>query len=370
MRHSRSRRAMPRKRLGDLAIVIVALALVIVLAALRESRQTAQQSEPSTYDTGANGYAALYDLLSREGGRVARFELPIGEISNAHATLVLAGERALAAVAPSASTLAFLDRWIRGGGKLVILDGAPSRAAAHALRLPEVRRFGVQTRAAAGCAFSRALRGAAVAGKFTAGYAPACRSNRATVFAVKSLAAGIAYSRGRGSIVLVSTPSVFDNLHLAQHQNARVAYALLGGAGTVLFDERVHGYAAGRTFWEVLPQPMRVAMLLALAAALLAIIGANLPFAPPYEAQAPEERDSAAYIASVARMLQRGGAAREAIARIGERCAQVLSAWPGDERARMLLRELHALESTPRPGAQDVLHAGRIFARVRKEYGC
>jgi len=369
MRRSRSRRAMPRKRVADLAIVIAALALVVVLAALRESRQAAQQSEPSTYDTGANGYAALYDVLSREGVRVVRFESPIGELSNGPATLVVAGDRTLGAAAPSASALAFLDRWVRHGGKLVILDGAPSRAAADALGLPHTTRHPVQTRAAAGCAFARPLRGAAIAGQFTAGYAGACRANRATVFAAGSRAAGLAYSRGRGSIVLISTPSVFDNLHLGQRGNARAAYALLS-RGTVIFDERVHGYAAGRSFWDVLPQPMRIAIVVALAAVLVAVIGANLPFAPPYEAQPPEERDSAAYIASVARMLERGGAAREAIARITERCAQILSVRPGDERARMLLRELRTLESTPHPGAQDLLHAGRIFARVRKEYGC
>ena len=369
MRRWRSRRAMPRKRVADLAIVIAALALVVVLAALRESRQTAQQSEPSTYDTGANGYAALYDVLSREGVRTVRFESPIGELSNARATLVVAGDRALAAAAPSKSALAYLDRWVRRGGTLVILDGAPNRAAADALGLPRASRYAATARASAGCAFAHPLRGAAVAGTFSAGYAAACGANRATVFAAGSHAAGLAYSRGRGSIVLISTPSVFDNLHLAQRANAAAAYALLGGR-TVIFEERVHGYAAGRSFWDVLPQPMRIAIVVALAAALVAIIGANLPFAPPYEAQPPEERDSAAYIASVARMLERGGAAREAIARITERGAQILSARPGDERARMLLRELRTLESTPRPGAQEVLQAGRIFARVRKEYGC
>jgi hypothetical protein len=361
---------MPRKRVVDLSVLVVALALVAVLGALRSSQDAAQRSDPSTYDTGVNGYAALYDLLAREGTRVERFELPIAQLSHADGTLVIAGRGAFLAAAASPGAPALLDRWVRAGGKLVILDGfAVDGAVRRTLGLPQIHRFTSTDRAAAGCAFAAPLRGTPIAGAFDAGYARACTAKRATVFESGAYAAGIAYTRGRGTIVLVATPTVFDNLRISQKANARAAYALLGDR-SVAFDERVHGYAAGRTFWEVLPQPMRVAIGIAIGAVLLAILGANLPFAPPYGANAPEERDSGAYIGALARMLARGGAAHEAIRRIAERCERALSGRTNDERARMLLRELRTLEATPRPGAQDVLHAGRIFARVRKDYGC
>lgn len=363
-------RAMLRKRLTDLSIVVIALLLLAALGALRASQRAEQVSTPSTYDTGASGYAALYEVLSREGARVARFELPVGELSSAANTLVVAGDGALDNAAPSASARTALAQWVRRGGKLVVLDGSVSRAARRAFGLPPAHGLKQRQLAHAGCAFVSGLRGAAVAGAFTAAYAPVCTTLRATVLSVNASAAGIAYRLGRGSITLIGTPSVFDNLHLSQRANARIAYALLG-SGAIAFDERVHGYAAGRSFWDVLPLPMRIAIGLALLAGVLAIVGANLPFAPPYEVQAPEERDSSAYIASVARMLERGGASHEAIARIAARCEHALGRRAaGDERARMLLRELRTLGASPRPGAQDVLHAGRIFARVRKEYGC
>jgi hypothetical protein len=238
------------------------------------------------------------------------------------------------------------------------------------LAVPGARAFASQNRAVAGCGFAPGARGAQVSGAFAAGYARSCSADRATLLAAGSRAAGVLYRRGRGLIALFSTASPFDNLHLAQRANARVAYALFAGA-PVLFDERVHGYAAGRSFWDVLPQPMRLAIALAIVAVLLAIAGANLPFAPPMEASAPDERDSSAYIASIARMLERGGASREAIGRIAARCELVLGTRAaGDERARMLLRELRTLDATPRPGPHEVLQAGRIFARVRKDYGC
>lgn len=360
---------MPHKRVVDLVVLVAALALVSALAALRSSQNAVQHSEPSTYDTGVNGYAALYDLLEREGTRVDRFERPIAELGHGDGALVIAGKGALTAAAGSPGAPALLDRWVRGGGKLVVLDDSADESVRRALGMPEIHRFKAVQGATAACAFVPPLRGARIAATFDAGYARTCTAKRAAVFAAAAFAPGIAYTRGRGSIVLVATPAVFDNLHISQSGNARAAYALLGTT-PVAFDERVHGYAAGRTFWEVLPQPMRVAICIALGAVLLAILGANLPFAPPYVESAPAERDSGAYIASLARMLERGGAAHEAIRRIAERCDRALSGRTNDERARMLLRELRTLEATPRPGTQDVLHAGRIFARVRKDYGC
>ena len=361
---------MPRKRTLDLAIVVAALALLVALAGLRASQKAAQLSVPSTYDTGANGYAALYEMLAREDTRVDRFELPLAQLPRDATTLVLAGDGSLDGAAPSASIARSLDRWVRQGGKLFVLDSEISRAARRALGLPDAHSSKRRTSAAAGCAFLHALRSAVIAGVFESSYPAACTAQRATLFRVDGGAAGIAYLRGRGTIVAIATPTVFDNLHLSQPGNASAAYALLGG-GTVLFDEHIYGHDAGASFWDVMPQPVRIAILLALFTTALAIAGANLPFAPPYAAQPPDERDSGAYIASVARMLERGGAAHEAVARIAARCESILAPRAaGDERARMLLRELRTLESTPRPGPHDVLAAGRIFARVRKDYGC
>lgn len=360
----------PRRRAFDVAIVIAALALLVALGGLRASRKASQPSVPSTYDTGANGYAALYDMLAAEHTPVDRFELPLAQLRARTGTLVIAGEGSLDEAAPSPGSARALDRWVRQGGKLVVLDPAIGRTARRVLSLPDARSLKRSTSAIAGCALVSGIRGVAVSGVFENAYPPACTARRATIFRVGRAAAGIAYRHGLGTIVLISTPTVFDNLHVWQPGNARVAYALLG-AGAVLFDEHVYGYDAGARFWDVLPQPVRIAIVLALFAAGLGIVGANLPFAPPYEAQPPDERDSGAYIASVARMLERGGAAREAVSRIASRCESVLSPRAEtDQRARMLLRELRTLESTPSPGPHDVLAAGRIFARVRKDYGC
>jgi hypothetical protein len=361
---------MASSRIRDLIIVIAALLLLVALSQLRASQNAGAASVPSTYDTGTSGYAALYDLLAREGMRVERFELPLGELTHNRSTLVIAGDGALSQAAPSRSALRALDGWVRGGGHLVLLDAAPPTVARDQLQLPAGRTIAARRGAVSGCAFAPELRGAAVAGTFTTVYSRECTPRRATVLHTGDAAAGMTYRHGSGRITIISTAGIFDNMHIAQKANARVAYGLFG-PGTVLFDERVHGYAAGRSFWQVLPLPVRVALGIALAATLLAIAGANLPFAPPYEIHAAQERDSGAYIDSLARMLERGGAAHEALARIAARCEPVLGPRAaGDERARMLLRELRTLQSTPRPTPHDVLQAGRIFNRVQKDYRC
>lgn len=360
---------MQRNRAIELGVIAAALLLIAALSMLRSAQNAAAASAPSTYDTGANGYAALFELLAREGSPVRRFERPIGEISRGEESLVLAGDGALDDAAPSASARSVLDRWVSTGGRLIVLDARIGAQARRAFGLPQAADTAPADSAATSCAFVPHLRGLRVSAPFAKSFPGGCSASRASVLRAGRRVFAVTYRRGRGSITVFGSSAPFDNLHLSQSDNARVAYAIFGGAAA--FDERVHGYAEGRSFWEVLPEPMRIAIAIAIAAALLAILGANLPFAPPYDAAAPEERDSSAYIASVARMLERGGAVREAIARIAAACERVLAPRAaGDERARMLLREVRTLEGTPRPGAHDLLHAGRIFARVRKDYGC
>jgi hypothetical protein len=362
---------MQHKRAFEVTIVLASLALLVALAGLRASQREQQHTVPSTYDTGANGFAALYDMLGGEGVRVDRYELALAQLRPARGSaLVIAGDGALDAVLDSPGDPRTLDAWIRQGGMVVVFDGAISRRTRDALHLPAVHETKQRPVQQTGCAVVPALRGASVDGTFASAYAAACAADRASLLQSGRDAAAMAYRRGAGVIVLFTTSTPLDDLHISHPGNARLAYALFAGR-TVLFDERYYGHDATGGFWQVLPQPMRIAVLVALAALLFAILGANLPFAPPFAANPPDERDSGAYIASLAQMLARGGAAHEVIARLAAACEQALSARAGaDERARMLLREMRTLQATPSPGPHEVLQAGHIFARVQKEYGC
>jgi hypothetical protein len=357
------------RRWSDVIAAVGALIVLIVLAALRTSGER-PPSVPSTYDTGPSGFAALYELLQREGVRAVRMERPFDDLRDRSAALVIAGDAALDDATEQPGTRQALDAWVQRGGMLVVLDGAiAGDAVRRALAIPSSREVRRIATVRAGCAFARDLRGRPLAGTFESGFEGACSGTRATVAAAGRRAIALAYAHGAGTIVVSTTTTLLDNLHLGQAANASAAYALFAGRSAVFFDERVHGYRAGRTFWDVMPRTMRIAIVLALITLLAAIIGANLPFAPAYAAPPAGERDSSAYIDSLARLLERGGAAAEAVARIAAYATPLLEPRAaGDERARMLLRELRALEATPRPESAELLKAGRIFARVRKDY--
>jgi hypothetical protein len=323
---------MPRKRAGDAILACAALALLVLFAVLRAMQPQAQYSQPSTYDTGGNGYAALYDFLARERVAVRRFEAPFGEFHQRGGALVLAGDGAVAVAAPSADALDTLDKWVRAGGTLLVL-GSTTPEERRALELPKTL------------------------------------SDHKSILSVADKTAIHIYRRARGSIVIADSAAPFSNRELPQRNNAALAYQLFGSVAPVAFDERIYGYETGHTFWQVLPWGMRIAIVLACIAVLLAIAGANLPFAPPAALEPPAERDSGAYIASLARMLQRGGAAREIIARLERQAESALASRArGDERAHTLLEQFQTLTTYSHPGLRELLAAGRLFALVRKEY--
>jgi len=101
---------------------------------------------------------------------------------------------------------------------------------------------------------------------------------------------------------------------------------------------------------------------------LIAIVGANLRSAPPRTLESEDERDSSAYIASLAGMLQRGGAARDIIARIAKAASGLRSPAANDERGRRAFAELNDLKGRHDAGPREVLRAGTIFAQLRKDY--
>ncbi len=347
----------------EIVILVVALLLFTVFSALRTATPRARSSVPSTYDTGANGYAALYEFLQREGVSAQRYELPLGELP-ARATVVFAGDYAIDSSILSAKGSAALDKWVRRGGKLIVL-GSMFPSTRDALGLPKTRAA-VSKDATTGCGFRGALR--VIGGDFTSVLRTACDGKHSVLLRGRGGALAVSIKRGRGTIVEFVTPTLFDNAQLAAHDNAAFAYDLFAGAGAPLFDERVYGYAAGRTFWQVMPRPVIAAVAVALLALLLAIIAASVRLAPARALERDDERNSLAYIESLARMLQRGGASHDVIARLARAASAFRSPPLGDDRGRAALDELRRLGERRDAGPREVLLAGTIFAQLRKEY--
>jgi hypothetical protein len=148
--------------------------------------------------------------------------------------------------------------------------------------------------------------------------------------------------------------SRFTNRALSENpRNAVAAYDVLAGHGLVVFDEHLHGYGTDRTLWSVLPPPVRAAFWLVVAALLIVLVDANVRFAPPVIREVRGERDSAAYITSMASLLRRARAGAAAIARFAKKAKD-------DDELQQLAQRLH-------PSDAMVLRAAILAARRRKE---
>ena len=264
-----------------IAEVIVLLALFGVLLFVAASSAGTPPSVHSTYDTGRNGYRALFDVLAREAIPVRRLEAPLGLLDPRVRVLIL--------TAPSydRSDLQRLQAFMRGGGSILDFVRIPGLSPS-----PHLHRF---------------------------------------------------------------NGSQFGNLALRQHPQRVVAvYDAVVGRGIVAFDERPYGYDRTKSLWSVMPQPVRVACFLAIAAVVLALVDANVRFAPAIPRDPPADRDSSAYLRSMASLLRRARAGRSAIERFAR-------AYPGSP-------ELAQLAAIARPSDALVLRAATIYAALRKDH--
>ena len=352
---------MPSRR-AETILLCAGLLLFVLLSVLQSNARRNQPSSPSTYDTGPRGYAALYDFLRRERIDARRFERPIGALRPG-GTLVMSGDYVIEPIF-SAKNSTNLETWVRKGGKLIVL-GALYPGTRDALGLPHTSSVNTML-ARTACAF--AGKPLSVAGDFPEDTLLRCDAKYGVLLANRAEALAAVLKHGRGAIVYVVTPTIFDNAHLARRDNAAFAYDFFADGAPPQFDEFVYGYGTEKSFWQVLPVPVLGGVAVAFLALLLAVIGANIRLTPPRRAVREDRRDSYAYIESLARMLQRGATARDTIARLSKAADGLRSPAPGDESGRRAFGELRALHEHPDPSPRDVLRSGVIFSRLRKDY--
>jgi Domain of unknown function (DUF4350) len=261
--------------------IVVLLALLGVLLLLGASSLGSAPSNHSSYDTGRNGYRALFDVLAREAIPVTRLEAPLGQLDPR--------VRVLALTAPGydSSDVHRLQLFLRNGGTVLAFVKVPGLSAS-----PRLRTFKSEN-------FSNL----------------ALRNNPKRVLAV---------------------------------------YDAVAGKGLVAFDERPYGYDRTQSLWSVLPPPVHVAFFLSILAVVLALVDANVRFAPAIPRDPPSDRDSSAYLRSMASLLRRASAGRSAIERFA--------------RAYPKSADLAQLAALPRPSDALVLRAATIYAALRKEH--
>jgi len=121
-----------RQRIVIIVTIGVVLGVLIVLNALsyaqpKQQTESEQSPDRSTYNAGATGTRALFDLLSESGYRVARWREPVAKLSGQSgdrvATFVMVGSMLRPISGDEAMSVL---SWVQRGGRLVIIDRAPN----------------------------------------------------------------------------------------------------------------------------------------------------------------------------------------------------------------------------------------------------
>ncbi|HVM04131.1 MAG TPA: DUF4350 domain-containing protein, partial [Acidimicrobiales bacterium] len=181
---------------------------------------------------------------------------------------------------------------------------------------------------------------------------------------------------GRGRVVAVADPSVWQNRLLGQADNAAFALAAVGERGRpVEFAEAHHGYGRSRGP-GVVPWRWRWAAGVALVAASVAVWSRGRRFGPPEDAERELPPARRAYVDAVAASLVRTRRPAESLAplqdaarrRVTARAGLASDAGPDDLRraAAGLGLEPADVDALLRPATtdDDVLAAGRALARL------
>lgn len=289
----------------DIAIFVAGMLLIAILAYAGATVPKPHPSIASTFDTGRNGYGALYEVLRNAGVPVERFERELPTLDASIRTLVVTGYEDEASAKPlDQHDAEALRSFIMKGGRLVGLDTEFAGSSdvtpgiGTTLRAPGGRDALALPRNAYTSGVER------VAGTIDWTF-PFKESRGIPLLAGDHGIVALSYRYGKGEVIAITAPGLFANAALTNADNLRFAYNVIAGYGAVAFDEYVHGYTEPPSMWSVLPAPVHVAVWIVLAIALIALIGANVPFAPPYLAGAPDERDSSHYITALAELMRR-----------------------------------------------------------------
>jgi hypothetical protein len=375
----------------------IVVAGYVALAYLQAQQQMAAippVDTQSTYDPQPGGYQALFEVLRREGIRVQQFERHAAYLDDSVDVFVVSDVSLGSSDAPAFPLLpADLDAigaWVKAGGTLLVAGGEYDRE--PALKMAVIDRAGKASDRARPVFRTPLTDGVRSIEGASANRIPFSSAQRQTpIVADRSGAVVATYRLGKGTVIVVADPTLFQNRNLAHADNARLAYDLVtadaGPRPVVAFEEFSHGHQIEETAWSVLPGLVRAGLAIVCLAILTLLISTFFRFGPVVRQPNDDERTSEEYLSSMAALLARGGATRKALRDVADSSIRGLAASlglhdnipvallasrlhgrSGGDRAADALLELNRLRSYEYPKEADLLAAARIAAMLRKEY--
>ncbi|HEY6230151.1 MAG TPA: DUF4350 domain-containing protein [Pyrinomonadaceae bacterium] len=402
-----------RQRLGIIIGIVVAIGVLILInsvAYVSESEKQDSEFYPnrSTYNSGATGIRALYDLLNESGHQVMRWREPFEQLLGATGqkvqTFVIVGRTRVPIDEEEASTLLL---WVARGGRLVIIDRRTEdyllprsgewQVTSELLDFPvaidatnaEQMTEGVKpvspaqptllTRDVESVMPSRYVAAIKVfplnrndkkqaakdsvdpEDEFSSGSdeapAPPAAGRRATISPapVVHLSSSrapllIDYPHGRGRIILLSDPYIVANGGISLKDNLQLALNLLAPGGLIAFDEfhQGHGTTHNAFVGYFAGTPVLAICGQIVLLILLVVWTRGRRFARPLPLLQIDRRSSLEFVASMAELQQRARAYDLAIENIYSRTRRVLARYAGVDynSPRKMIAERIASRST------------------------
>ena len=372
----------------EISLAAAAFVLLVTIAVQRENlKAQAAYDTFSTFDYRSGGYRAWFDLLDCLGRKPERFERYPVFLDGSVATLIAADPLPFTdGGSVSEANAAALARWVRDGGRLVLIgQGALSDALAKELAPPDVAVQAPRKGAVPILAPSFAAAGVRrIAAAGSSRFAPA--KGVEVLLADERGSIVVRKRAGKGELIAVADQQPFTNSHIASLDNARLATALatVRPGGSLAFDESLHGYLISEHWWQLVPGPFLVAIGFTLAAVALGAIGAAVRLGPPILPRKRREATSSEYIDALAALFERAGASGHAIttAYISTRRAIArslgfpdeipdaeLAAHLGTGRLRGAFSELASLANTPAPAPAALVRGVALAQSIRKDVG-
>lgn len=359
---------MSRGSIGSWAKIAMLLLLLLLIAfgwaILEVEQKESMDRHPTTHSAGPGGYKALYLWLKAQGVPLQRWERPLHTLPSEAKVLFIAEP----VLIPSKEELYALGAWVRQGGSLVLAARPPN---------PVLERFGLE---ADDQATSVVAEGAThfQPGPYTAGVNTILRWQGSGLWSSRPEAVShisqsdrslLAVIReGKGRIIALSAPELFNNKSLRDGDHATLALNLLLchlGKGLLLVDEYHHGYGRVGSVSQYFLRSGASALLLQGMLVMLTLwsafgrrFGLARPIVPP------ERRSSMEYVRFMAQLFQKANARRLAL--------RAMVRWIEEEAKKDLVNRDRALRSAlkaARGSSQDkMLSDRRLLFCVRGLY--
>lgn len=117
------------------------------------------------------------------------------------------------------------------------------------------------------------------------------------------------YVVGKGKVIVVSEPALFENYFMQKDDNPVLAARLFHAQNrAVIFDEFYHGLTVrGNPFWLLTKHPFGMLFFVSVLAAGIYILRQAVHLGPPLGERAPSRRTLAEYIAAMSNLFHRTG---------------------------------------------------------------